>query len=469
MSTVDRLVPGVTTVTLGARYYALHGLVAAEAKDRDLGLTAAQALLRRCEVVIGAISGKHLQDAADSHAGLSRPHGYDLIHAGLASSGGLDVDALAAPKVYAQAAWGFLPAYRGSEMLLQILSTGNDFGPGARLEESAVRDGLTGLIYLASESKIDPATLTSSSQLCVCGSITSADGAWLAQLLASPGIADPTTRAGVRRGTLQMFLRAVQLADIAQATTDLSRFIAYDERAYSDPRLASLDVTALWRGLMVRNISVTSWREMWAWFVERITGVITRVALIESLADAMPQQTVAEFASDLPATRVAGTERLAPAELDTGIAKLDVPLRSIALLLLGAKRATELSGFALRGFQGDDPEDIHEELAPAWLAVRVSEWANRPLRDFARHLGEIMLARSQRLAYRKARFDPKTSSFKIPSRIHLRDDLVFRDSIEGAGPASLRLNQLASIVAGVGLLKFADGKWRVGPRGDLLD
>jgi hypothetical protein len=43
MNTVDRLVPGVTTVTLNARYYALHGLVAAEASNRDLDAAAAQA------------------------------------------------------------------------------------------------------------------------------------------------------------------------------------------------------------------------------------------------------------------------------------------------------------------------------------------------------------------------------------------------------------------------------------------
>lgn len=468
MSTVDRLVPGVTTVTLGARYYAVHGLVAAEARKRDLGLSAAQQLMRRCEVIVGAVSAVHLQSASSAHAGLSRPHGYDVIYPRLGPAGGLDVDALAAPKVYAQAAWGFLPAYRGSEMLLQILTTGNDFRPGARFDERAVRDGLSGLIELASESKIDNAKLASNHHLCVCRSTASSDGEWLARLLASPGLADPTTRAGVRRGTLQVIARAVELSEIRRPTTDLSRFVAYDERAYVDPQLSSLDVTALWRGLMVRNMSVAAWRELWAWFVERIEGVITRTALVESLADAMPDLTIAAFVSTLPPTRVAGNARMAPAELDEGIAKLDLAQRTLAVLLLGAKRAGELSGYELRGFQGDDPEDIHEELAPAWLAARVADWNDRSLRDFARYLGEVMIARSQRLAYRKARFDAKTSSFKIPSRIHLRDDLVFRDSSEGSGPASLRLDQLASIVAGVGLLSFADGQWQLGPRGDLL-
>ena len=52
MGMADRLVPGVTTVTLNARYYSLHGLVAAEAKKRGLDLVAAKDLMRRAEVAL---------------------------------------------------------------------------------------------------------------------------------------------------------------------------------------------------------------------------------------------------------------------------------------------------------------------------------------------------------------------------------------------------------------------------------
>jgi hypothetical protein len=75
MSTVDRLVPGVTTVTLNARYYPLHGLVAAEARNRGLDLAGAQDLMRRAEVAIGAVSARHLHVAPVPHQALSRPHG----------------------------------------------------------------------------------------------------------------------------------------------------------------------------------------------------------------------------------------------------------------------------------------------------------------------------------------------------------------------------------------------------------
>jgi hypothetical protein len=59
MGMADRLVPGVTTVTLNARYYCLHGLVAAEAKSKGLDDSAAKDLLRRAEVVVGAVSARH--------------------------------------------------------------------------------------------------------------------------------------------------------------------------------------------------------------------------------------------------------------------------------------------------------------------------------------------------------------------------------------------------------------------------
>jgi len=47
MSMTDRLVPGVTTVTLNARYYCLHGLIAAEAKRRGLDESAVKGPVAR--------------------------------------------------------------------------------------------------------------------------------------------------------------------------------------------------------------------------------------------------------------------------------------------------------------------------------------------------------------------------------------------------------------------------------------
>ena len=141
---------------------------------------------------------------------------------------------------------------------------------------------------------------------------------------------------------------------------------------------------------------------------------------------------------------------------------------SLSVLLLGARRSRELSGHELSGFQGDDPEDIFEELSPAWLASQADIWRDRPLREFARWLTDVMVNRSQRLALRKARPDARIGVLKIPSRVHLRDQFIFRDSREGGGQASLRLDQLAGVLAGAGLLARGDDTWVIGPRGDLL-
>jgi hypothetical protein len=132
---------------------------------------------------------------------------------------------------------------------------------------------------------------------------------------------------------------------------------------------------------------------------------------------------------------------------------------SLSVLLLGVRRARELSGPELSGFQGHDPEDVFEELAPAWVAGQVDAWRDRPVRDFARWLAGVMVNRSQRLALRKARPDARTGVVKIPTRVYLRDGFIFRDSAESGGQASLRLGQLAGVLAGTGLLTRDDGRW----------
>jgi hypothetical protein len=56
MRMAELLVPGVTTVTPHARYYALHALIAVEAARRGLAEGQIQDLLRRAEVVVAAVS-----------------------------------------------------------------------------------------------------------------------------------------------------------------------------------------------------------------------------------------------------------------------------------------------------------------------------------------------------------------------------------------------------------------------------
>ena len=464
MNAVDRLVPGVTTVTLNARYYPLHGLVAAEAQKRSLNLSTAQDLMRRAEVAIGAVSARHLHVAPVPHRALSRPHGYDAIVPQV-YAGSVDIGVLAAPHVYAQPSWGFWSAYRGSEAVLQIVRT-HEFTPGEQFDAAAVREGLSDVLSLADLSTLGTDALDDYAHLCICQSAGSADGAWLARLFCQPGISDDRhTRAWTRRQTLRILARCVGLTSVRQVSIDVSRFLAYDDAVTEDRVLADTVVSARWRGLILRNHSVGAWRDLWAWMVNGINGLTPRTELGDRFADALPPQTVRAFSGGLPATRTADG-RPAPAEFD--LAKSIVPIQCLSVLLLGARRSRELAGHELSGFQGDDPEDIFEELSPSWLASQVDMWHDRPVRDFARWLAEVMVNRSQRLALRKARPDVKTGVLKIPSRVHLRDRFIFRDSPEGGGQASLRLDQLAGVLAGAGLLARDDDTWVIGPRGDLL-
>ena len=206
MSLVDRLVPGVTTVTLNARYYPLHGLIADEARNRNLDLSAAQGLMRRAEVAIGAVSARHLNIDPAAHRALSRPHAYDMI-APRVGAGSVDIGALAAPGVYAQPSWGFWSAYRGSETVLQITGT-SEFAPGEQFDRRAVKEGLGDVLSLAARDTLGTDVLDDHAHLCICQSTESADGAWLARLFAQPGISDERqTRAWTRRQTLRILAR----------------------------------------------------------------------------------------------------------------------------------------------------------------------------------------------------------------------------------------------------------------------
>ena len=351
-------------------------------------------------------------------------------------------------------------------MVLRIITRADDIGPGDRFD-LAVRAGLGDVIALTNEGALGTRVLDENAHLCICRSAVSSDGAWLAEVLAAPEAAAPTTRAGMRRQTLRMIARSVELADVRHVPTDVPAFIAYGEQAAEDPVLSLMDLTVEWRGLVLRNFSVTAWRVLWAWIVNGIDGLISRSELADQLADSLPGGTVRAFRAQLPGTQTT-TGRPAPAEIDDNLLSADEAQSCLSVLMLGANRSQELEGNELHGFQGHEPDDIYEELAPAWLADRLSEWNDRSLRDFACWLTDSMLNRSQRLALRKARFDAKKGIIKIPTRVYLRDGFVFRDSVETGGEASLRWGQVASILAGVGLLGHEAGQWTAGPRGGLL-
>ena len=83
--------PGVTTVTLGARYYSLHGHVAYYANQAGLDEEQTRRLLRRSEVLLAYATHRHGSDS--DHPDATPPgHGIDaILRLSDGGAGGIDL------------------------------------------------------------------------------------------------------------------------------------------------------------------------------------------------------------------------------------------------------------------------------------------------------------------------------------------------------------------------------------------
>ena len=195
MARAARLVPGVTTVTPHARYFAVHGLVMAEVRARGLERAEAQDLLRRTEVALVAVSFAH-HGGHDSPLG--KAHGTDTLAQQL-RTGTLTVQEVSAAGTggYVGASWGFSGAYVGSEMTVGVLGAGRE--PGPACDEALLRRSLGGLLELAGQEQIRIADLIGHVNLCICAGAGSEDGDWLAALLCGTDNRASDTTATQRR------------------------------------------------------------------------------------------------------------------------------------------------------------------------------------------------------------------------------------------------------------------------------
>ena len=89
------------------------------------------------------------------------------------------------------------------------------------------------------------------------------------------------------------------------------------------------------------------------------------------------------------------------------------------------------------------------------------------MRDFGRQLTTDLLMRAQRIALSKATRRPDGTLW-LPTRLHERGDLLFKTSEEGRGDVGLRLDQLTTVLAGAGVLAYAEGVWKVTEAGEAL-
>jgi hypothetical protein len=459
MRMADLLVPGVTTVTPHARYYALHALVAVEAERRDLSLQATQDLLRRCEVVLAAVSYAH--DHIET--GLPRAHGLDSL-AGRLQSGEVVMGEASQPVKggYVRNVWGFWSPYAASEVSLGILAPASMPTPGPTCLAEQVSAGLDGILQLAARPNLGVDELRGYPHLCVCAGGGAADGAWLAKLLCLPG-EQPIESVGLsRRNTIRMLTRLMQTHEIGDVANGVRPLIAYGNLLTNDPVLASLETAPVWRGVMLRNYAVSAWRRLWSWLVSQVDGLMPADDLAERFADSMPDGTLAAFMDGLPTT-VTPTGEPAPAEEQLRQNGPVDPVTELAILTVNARRVRELSGRVRDAFLGQRGV----ELGPEWMAWRLAESGTVSSRDFARRLTYDLLIRSKRVALSKAR-RRSDGVLWLPTRLHEREGLLFRTSQEGRGDVGLRLAQLTTVLAGAGVLTFADGMWRVTDAGQVL-
>lgn len=445
MRRVGELVPGVTTVTPHARYYALHGLVADEI-DR-LGLDAAdgRALLRRSEVVLAAASHQHRPHTL---ARLSLAHGEQKLAGRLA---GPSLDLRAAAEDYAVDNRGFWGPYQASERELGIVGRGARLpAPGPHYDRAAVRAGLGPVLELARqpELRIEDAA-AAADQLCVCRGAAQPDGKWLAGLLCGPGAAQE------RRETVRLLLNVLDRHTVHHVERDV-----WQALAFSPALSAGNGPSAEWRGLALRNYSVGAWRRLWSWLVEQAREGIHADDWADRFAEALDDTTVGHYVAELPrTTEPDGTPSAVEPELRRRGSEEPPPARAFRTLALGAVRARELTGPVAAAFNGPGHGE-HERLHPRWLADRLDDHHARPLRDFARELAAVLLRRAHDVALAKSE-RRKDGTVRLPSRLQQRDSYLFtKGGSEGSGDVALRLDNLAGVLAGCGVLAYGETGWK---------
>ncbi|MHB1582408.1 MAG: hypothetical protein ACYCU7_07010 [Acidimicrobiales bacterium] len=450
----DLLVPGATTVTPHGRYYSLHALAAVEAEARDLNVPETLELLRRMELVMGAISVLH-EAHPEFHGDFPSPHGADAIGPRLRADGNLDVAGLSQPgdRGYVVAQSGFWGPYAGSEDVLGIVTTGKAPRPGPRCDAVAVRGGLSDLLELARRDQVAREELEGVTHLCLCAGRAAPDGVWLRTLLCAPAAESKADR--TRRATTQLLARVARngVADFGGSFVSAVGFGAFIE---TDLVAGALEEAQAWRGVVLRRFSVGAWRRLWSWLVDQVIGLVSSEELTDAFADQLPAVSVASFLAGLPPTR-GGDGSPAPAEQQLRERDAPVPEVELAVLATGARRSSELEGRVGEAFRGRPVE-----LGPEWMARRLDTHEGQGLRDFGRDLVATLLERARRIALSKM---SQRRDKKLPTRLHDKGGLLWRTSREGAGDVGLRIDQLGTVLAEAGVFAWQGDRWHPTPEG----
>jgi hypothetical protein len=457
--------PAVTTVTATARYYALHGALAARAEARGWDRDASPRMLRRAEASMALVSLRH--QTSPGHRPGGTAHGTERLSQADTSSIDLDEVTRTDGSGYSLGGWGFWGQYRGVEIRLGIVGD-DDLAPGPHLDRGRVGSGLDTILDLAEQPRVTANDLDDAHDGCICRARASTDGAWLAELFAGRSAAAESI-GGRQHQTMQVIRAALETQTIS-TTTDIADFIKYSPLLLTHQRLDGQPVARAWRGLCFRADSVYAWRQLWAATCARIDPVTTYEALETWFADQAPPGTLHQFVNSLPAPT---NDDGSPRDAEGDIAHLDVSpvMKLLATILLGGIRYEQLPEADMLGFRG--PAGMRaatEELSPMWVSTMTNTWGDRETRDFCAHLMRVMLNRSQRIAMMKSRLNPKTGKFTMPARVRVHDDQVVRMFNETANRPAFLVGQLLSLGTQLGIFaQTPEGTRTAGPRIEVLD
>ena len=463
MQMTAHLVPGVTTVTINARYYALHGFVAAAARQDGLDEQQTLDLVRRCEVVVAAATLANA-DPGERFG----PHGADVIEPRL-REGPIELASVSSPGGYSGNQAGFLSTYIGSELELGIIA-GPGIAPGLRCDEVALRRGFDGIIELANSEYLDISGLRGgAAHLSMHAARDAADGRWLAGLLCADDLDDHRVSDQTRRNTISLLGRALDLHPSLSVEESFHAAICYGPELRLDPIIDSIEEAAPWRGTMLRRHSVNAWRQLWAWLVgeigsglDAIDGHTSPEELAEAAVAQCPAVSVRSYLKDLPPPFDAAGDPL-PAEVVVGEQDRTEFDSNLGVLVLGGERFLRLEGATLRAFVGQQSAILD----PTWVNNRVQESLDRPLHDFVSDLVRDVLDRSQRIASQRA-FLQSDGTYVRPGRVHEHAGKLWKTSDEGRGNVGLRLEQLGRILTSLGVLESVDDALRLTGAGRLL-
>lgn len=384
LNSVERLVPGLSSVTRYARYYALYAALAAHAEKTGVDVAGCRRLVRRSEVLVAAAS--IAEEASSDEPGPA--HGVDRVRPFVGDM--LDLAGAAdeerPKKSYSPRSWGFWAQYGGPSRALGTMAV--DAGalrPGKHPCPGPVR-ALFAPLFAATAADRLPGHRLQELRAAAIQADDVPEIPWLRGLFTATregGGHDPEDWEiddRRRRSAFRMVGRTIELyGDRTDLTWDESvkAAVAYGNGVESDPVLAGVPEILDWRGLLLRHYSVNAWRRLWACLVSSIgrdgDGDSSRDDLRALLADPMPDTTLRAYLDGLPPTMRDGHPAPAEQQLLLNGDPKD-PAVNVALLVTGARRARELSGRARTVFLGK--ADI---LNPEWVARQVDDFIDRPV------------------------------------------------------------------------------------------